>query len=499
MNQRDSRASQAKSASDHVPQIRDVPIGLTATGKRRETDSMGAIDVPADRYWGAQTQRSLVHFSIGDDRMPKAVYHAYGYVKRAAAIVNGRAGRLPPWMAALIERVADEVIAGKLDENFPLYVWQTGSGTQSNMNVNEVISNRAIQLTGGQLGSKTPVHPNDHVNMGQSSNDTFPTAMHVAAVQVIHERLLPPVEALRDAIAAKARQWQDVVKIGRTHLEDAVPLTVGQEWSGYAHQLTQTIDRVTGSAESLYELAAGGTAVGTGLNAPPGFGEQVAAEIAAATGYPFRTAANKFAAQGGLDAMVGAAAGLRAVAVTLMKIANDIRWLASGPRCGISELTLPANEPGSSIMPGKVNPTQCEAMVMVCIQVLSEDSAIAFAGSQGNFELNAMRPIIINSFLHAATILGDACGKLREYCIEGAELNETQVGDYVSRSLMLVTALSPQIGYDKASAIAHKANDEGTTLREAALATGYINASDFDRIVNPAKMVGDPAVATAAT
>jgi fumarate hydratase, class II len=499
MSAHDGKSPTAAGAGGPVRQLSDVPIGLTATGTRRETDSMGAVEVPADRYWGAQTQRSLIHFSIGDDRMPKAVYHAYGYVKKAAAIVNGREGRLPPWLATLIERVADEVIAAKLDDNFPLYVWQTGSGTQSNMNVNEVISNRAIQLTGGKLGTKTPVHPNDHVNMGQSSNDTFPTAMHIAAVQAIHERLLPAVGALRDAIKAKAQQWQDVVKIGRTHLEDAVPLTVGQEWSGYAHQLTQAIERVSGAADGLRELAAGGTAVGTGLNAPPGFGEQIAAEIAAATGYPFRTAANKFAAQGGLDAVVGAAAGLRALAVTLMKIANDIRWLASGPRCGISELTLPANEPGSSIMPGKVNPTQCEAMVMVCIQVLSEDSAIAFAGSQGNFELNAMRPIIINNFLHAATILGDACGKLREYCIEGAELNKTQVDHYVSRSLMLVTALSPQIGYDKAAAIAHKANDEGTTLRDAALATGYINASDFDRIVNPATMVGDPATATAAT
>jgi fumarate hydratase class II len=467
-----------------------VPIGLAATGTRRETDSMGAIDVPADRYWGAQTQRSLIHFSIGDDRMPKAVYHAYGYVKKAAALVNGRDGRLPAWMAQLIERVSDEVIAGKLDESFPLYVWQTGSGTQSNMNVNEVISNRAIQLTGGQLGSKTPVHPNDHVNMGQSSNDTFPTAMHIAAVRAVHEHLLPSVQALRQAVEAKGRQWQDVVKIGRTHLEDAVPLTVGQEWSGYAHQLSQAIDRVTASADGLYELAAGGTAVGTGLNAPPGFAEAIAAEIAGLTGRPFRTAANKFAAQGGLDAMVGASAGLRALAVPLMKIANDIRWLASGPRCGIGELIVPANEPGSSIMPGKVNPTQCEAMVMVCIQVLSEDSAIAFAGSQGNFELNAMRPVIINNFLHAATILADACGKLRRYCIEGTELNRDQIGTYVSRSLMLVTALSPVIGYDKASAIAHQANDQGTTLREAALASGDISGKDFDRIVNPSAMVG---------
>jgi fumarate hydratase class II len=477
------------------PEIVDVPIGLTAKGTRRETDSMGAIDVPADRYWGAQTQRSLIHFSIGDDRMPKEVYHAYGYVKKAAAIVNGRDGRLPAWKAGLIEKVADEVITGKLDENFPLYVWQTGSGTQSNMNVNEVISNRAIQLTGGELGSKTPVHPNDDVNMGQSSNDTFPTAMHIAAVKAVHERLLPSVRALQEAIDAKARAWQDVVKIGRTHLEDAVPLTVGQEWSGYAHQLAQAIERVTADAQGLHELAAGGTAVGTGLNAPQGFAEQIAAEIAKQTGYPFRTAGNKFAAQGGLDAMVGASAGLRALAVPLMKIANDIRWLASGPRCGLSELVLPANEPGSSIMPGKVNPTQCEAMVMVCIQVLSEDSAIAFAGSQGNFELNAMRPVIIANFLHSAIILGDACGKLREYCIEGTELHRDQIEDYVNRSLMLVTALSPVIGYDKASAIAHKANDDGSTLREAALASGYVSAEEFDRVVVPRQMVGEPAPA----
>jgi fumarate hydratase class II len=486
----DNTRPRATAGDQDAPQIRDVPIGLAATGTRRETDSMGAIDVPADRYWGAQTQRSLIHFSIGDDRMPKAVYHAYGYVKKAAAIVNGRAGRLPAWKAGLIERVADEVIASQLDENFPLYVWQTGSGTQSNMNVNEVISNRAIQLAGGQLGSKTPVHPNDDVNMGQSSNDTFPTAMHIAAVTVVQERLLPSAQALQQAIAAKAGQWRDVVKIGRTHLQDAVPLTVGQEWSGYAHQLAQAMGRVTASVEGLHELAEGGTAVGTGLNAPPGFGESVATELAAETGYPFVTAGNKFAAQGGLDAMVGASAGLRALAVPLMKIANDIRWLASGPRCGLGELILPANEPGSSIMPGKVNPTQCEAMVMVCIQVLSEDAAIAFAGSQGNFELNAMRPVIISNFLHAATILADACGKLRQYCIEGTELHRDQVNSYVHRSLMLVTALSPVIGYDKASVIAHKANDEGTTLREAALATGYIGAADFDRIVNPAAMTG---------
>jgi fumarate hydratase class II len=479
--------------SERTPKILDVPIGIQAVGTRTETDSLGAVDVPADRYWGAQTQRSLIHFSIGDDRMPKAVYHAYGRVKKAAAIVNGGAGRLPGWKADLIERVADEVIDKKLDEHFPLYVWQTGSGTQSNMNVNEVISNRAIQLVGGQLGSKDPIHPNDHVNMGQSSNDTFPTAMHIATVTEFKQRLIPNVHALQEAIADRAHEWRDVVKIGRTHLEDAVPLTVGQEWSGYARQLAQALERVTASTEGLYELAAGGTAVGTGLNAPPRFGEQIAAEIANQTGYPFVSADTKFAAQGGLDAMVGASAGLRALAVPLMKIANDIRWLASGPRCGLGELILPANEPGSSIMPGKVNPTQCEAMVMVCIQVLSEDSANAFAGTQGNFELNAMRPIIINNVLHSARILGDACVKLREYCIAGVQLDRQRIDELVNQSLMLVTALSPVIGYDKSSAIAHKANDEGTTLREAAIASGYISDADFDRIVNPAAMVGTPA------
>jgi fumarate hydratase, class II len=347
---------------DDIPEVRDLPVGIGATGHRRETDSMGAIDVPADRYWGAQTQRSLHHFGdIGEDLMPKEVYHAFGYVKKAAALANGEAGRLPAWMAGLIARVADEVIAGELDEHFPLRVWQTGSGTQTSMNVNEVISNRAIQLTGGQIGSKIPVHPNDHVNMGQSSNDTFPTAMHVAAVLAVREDVLPSVTALRQAIGAKANQWRDVIKIGRTHLEDAVPLTVGQEWSGYARQLDQAIGRLAAAAEDLYELAAGGTAVGTGLNAPPGFGAAVAGHIARQTGLPFRTAENKFAALAGADAVAAASAGLRGLAVSLMKVANDIRWLASGPRAGLGELILPANEPGSSIMPGKVNPTQCEA------------------------------------------------------------------------------------------------------------------------------------------
>ena len=475
---------------EKTPKVLDLPVGLDASGTRHETDSMGGIDVPADRYWGAQTQRSLVHFSIGNDRMPHEVYHAYGYVKKAAAIVNGQAGRLQTWKADLIARVADEVVAGDLDDSFPLYVWQTGSGTQSNMNVNEVISNRAIQLVGGTLGTKTPVHPNDHVNMGQSSNDTFPTAMHIATVQEFTGHLVPAAQSLQEAIAAKAREWHDVVKIGRTHLEDAVPLTVGQEWSGYATQLEQGLDRLQSTLGGLYELAMGGTAVGTGLNAPPGFAADVAGRIAELTGQPFTTAPNKFAAQGGLDAMVAASAGLRALAVPLMKIANDIRWLASGPRCGISELVLPANEPGSSIMPGKVNPTQCEAMVMVCIQVLSEDSCVAFAGSQGNFELNAMRPIIINNVLHSARILGDACEKLREFCIVGTKLNTDKIGEYVDRSLMLVTALSPVLGYDKASAIAHKAADTGSTPRDAALASGDIGADEFDRVVDPKTMVG---------
>jgi fumarate hydratase, class II len=473
------------------PALQELPIGIEAKGLRHETDSMGSIDVPADRYWGAQTQRSLVHFSIGDDHMPKRVYHAYGYVKKAAALVNAAAGRLPRWKAEAIVRAADEAIAGKLDENFPLYVWQTGSGTQSNMNVNEVLSNRAIQLLGGKIGSKSPVHPNDDVNLGQSSNDTFPTAMHIAAVMELEEHLLPHAGALATAIEAKANEWSDVVKTGRTHLQDAVPLTVGQEWSGWAQQIRDALARLRAAEPGLYELAAGGTAVGTGLNAPAHFSREIAAKIAELTGRPFVTAPNKFAAQGSLDAMVAAMAAVRGLAVALMKIANDMRWLASGPRCGLGELLLPENEPGSSIMPGKVNPTQQEAMVMVCIQVIGEDNAVAFAGSQGNFELNAMRPIIINNFLHSARILGDACEKLRHFSVDGTRLNRQHIDEMVGRSLMLVTALSPVIGYDKASAIAHKANDEGLSLREAALKSGYIDAKRFDEVVDPTKMVGE--------
>jgi fumarate hydratase class II len=478
-------------ATDTTYHLRDVPIGTGATGTRAESDSMGSIEVPAEHYWGAQTQRSLIHFSIGEDHMPKAVYRAYGYVKKAAALVNEAAGRLSPELTHAIVAAADEVIAGQLDSEFPLYVWQTGSGTQSNMNVNEVIANRASQLLGGELGTKMPVHPNDHVNMGQSSNDTFPTAMHIATLVEIRQHTLPHLGKLIDSVWTKASEWVDVVKIGRTHLQDATPLTVGQEWSGWATQLRDARHRLETATHAVYELAAGGTAVGTGLNAPHGFGHQIAATLAELTGLPLTTAPNKFAAQGSLDGMVAVSAGLRGVAVALMKIANDMRWLASGPRAGLHELKLPANEPGSSIMPGKVNPTQQEAMVMVCLQVIGEDSIVAAAGAQGNFELNAMRPIIINNVLHSARILGDACDKLRRYSIDGTELDHAKITEYVGRSLMLITALSPHIGYDKASAIAHKADDDGSSLRAAALTLG-VSASDFDRIVDPGTMVGDP-------
>jgi len=475
--------------NDH-PMIRDVPIGLPAGGSRREFDSMGDVDVPADRYWGAQTQRSLQHFSIGRDRMPKEVYHAYGIVKKACALVNQAAGRLPGWKADAIIRAADEAIAGDLDENFPLFVWQTGSGTQSNMNVNEVLSNRAIQLLGGELGSQHPVGPNDDVNMSQSSNDSFPTAMHIAAVTLLDKRLIPELDGLAKVIETKAGEWMDVVKIGRTHLEDAVPLSVGQEWSGWAAQIRACIADIERSREGLYELALGGTAVGTGLNAPEGFSKDVAAKIVELTGKPFVTAPNKFMAQGSLDAMVRASAALRGAAVALMKIANDMRWLASGPRCGLGELKLPQNEPGSSIMPGKVNPTQCEAMVMIAIQVIGDDTAVAFAGSQGNFELNAMRPVIINNFLHSATILADGCEKFRRFSVEGTKLDRERIDSYVGNSLMLVTALSPVIGYQNAAHIAEKAAAEGTTLREAAIASGKIQEDEYDRIIVPKAMIG---------
>lgn len=473
-----------------APQYTNVPIGTAATGDRPEFDSMGTVTVPAERYWGAQTQRSLQHFSIGRDRMPIEVYRAYGVVKKAAALVNREAGRLSEVKSKVIVQAADEIITGLLDEEFPLFVWQTGSGTQSNMNVNEVISNRAIQLLGGVLGSQHPVGPNDDVNMAQSSNDSFPAAMHIAALTEIDERLLPRLRALHAEIALKSRKWMGVVKIGRTHLEDAVPLTVGQEWSGYAAQLEACIAEVEHSRQGLLHLALGGTAVGTGLNAPTGFSDHVAEKIAELTGKKFVTAPNKFEAQGSLDAMVRAHAALRGIAVALMKIANDMRWLASGPRTGFAELILPSNEPGSSIMPGKVNPTQCEAMVMISIQVLGDDAAVAFAGSQGNFELNAMRPIIINNFLHSARILGDGMDHFRRFSVEGTTLNEKRIASYVDESLMLVTALSPVIGYQNAAHIAETALAKDQTLREAALASGKVTAEQFDAVVVPAALVG---------
>jgi fumarate hydratase, class II len=473
--------------SDNAPKILDVPIGLDATGTRREFDSLGEVQVPANRYWGAQTQRSLEHFSIGDDRMdrmPKEVYHAYGYVKKAAALVNTRGGRLPGWMGQLIQRVCDEVISGALDEDFPLYVWQTGSGTQSNMNVNEVIANRCIQLVGGTLGSQAPVHPNDHVNMSQSSNDTFPTVMHIAAYAMATDKTIPALRRLRDAIDRNAIKWADVVKIGRTHLEDATPLTVGQEWSGYVSALDDAIAEVEHATSGLLELAMGGTAVGTGLNAPPGFGEQAAAEIASMTGASFRTAANKFAAQGTLDRLVRAHGGLKAAAVTLFKIANDLRWLGSGPRTGIGELLFPANEPGSSIMPGKVNPTQAEAMLMVAIQVIASDVSVTMGGAEGNFELNTFRPILIRNYLHSALIMADMCDHFRQFMVEGTRLNEAKLTENIERSVMMVTALSPIIGYDKAAAIAHYAIDHDLTLKQAALANG-VSEEVFDKVVDP--------------
>lgn len=462
-------------------------------GKYRiETDPMGIVKVPAGRLWGAETQRSLIHFAIGDDRMPKAVYHAYGYVKKAAAIVNRDVRKLSPDKAELIIKAADEVIAGTLDDEFPLFVWQTGSGTQSNMNINEVIANRAIQMVEGIIGSKDPIHPNDHVNMSQSTNDTFQTAMHIATVLELANHLIPKVGMLADSMWRKAVEWVDIVKIGRTHLQDATPLTVGQEWSGYVVQIREALELVRGSMNGLHKLAAGGTAVGTGINSPPDFGPKIASEIAKMTGHPFITAPNKFAAQGSLDAMVAASAALRSLAVALLKIANDIRWLGCGPRAGFHELILPANEPGSSIMPGKVNPTQEEAVIMVCIQVIANDSAVAFAGTQGHFELNTMRPIIIKNVLHSGRILADVCDKFRIHSLEGIELDRGQIQKYVNQSLMLVTALSPVIGYDKAADIASEAYRKNTTLREAAISSGHITAEQFDKIVVPEKMVGNP-------
>ncbi len=457
---------------------------------RTETDTMGAIEVPADRYWGAQTQRSLQHFRIGGDRFPREMIRAFGILKKACALVNLDLGLLPPEKARAIVQAADDVIAGKLDDHFPLVVWQTGSGTQTNMNANEVIANRAIELLGGRLGSKQPVHPNDDVNKSQSSNDTFPTAMHIAAVSQIRGRLLPAVGRLRETLHRKAVAFADVVKIGRTHLQDAVPLTLGQEISGWVSQLDHGRQHIEATLPHLYELAIGGTAVGTGLNAPPGFAERAARKIAELTGEPFVSAGNKFEALAAHDALVAAHGALKTLAAALMKIANDVRWLASGPRCGLGEITIPENEPGSSIMPGKVNPTQSEALTMVCAQVFGNDVAVNVGGASGNFELNVFKPLIIHNVLHSVRLLADACESFEAHCARGIEPNRERIRELLERSLMLVTALAPRLGYDRAAEIAKKAHKEGLTLREAAVALGYVTAEEFDRAVRPEAMVG---------
>ena len=462
------------------------------TEYRTESDSLGEVRVDASRYWGAQTERSLHHFAIGDpaaDRMPVEIVHALGTLKKAAAQVNTVEGRIEEHLGALIVAAAEEVIDGSLDDHFPLYIWQTGSGTQTNMNANEVIANRANELAGAPLGKKSPVHPNDHVNRSQSSNDTFPTAAHIAAVQMISHRLVPALSELRDALGARAEEFRDIVKIGRTHLQDAVPVTLGQEFGGYAAQLDADLKRIDATLPGLYELAIGGTAVGTGLNAPPGFAEACAAKIAELTGLPFVSAPNKFAALAAHDALVFASGALATLAASLMKIANDIRWLGSGPRSGLGELALPENEPGSSIMPGKVNPTQSEAMTMVAVQVMGNDTAVKFAGSQGNFELNVFKPVMIANVLHSTAILADVCRTFREFCVEGLQPARERIQELLGRSLMLVTALTPMIGYDKAAEIAKKAHHEGLTLREATLALGYLSGEAFDLAVRPEKMV----------
>ena len=455
---------------------------------RIESDTMGPVEVPADHYWGAQTQRSLHHFPISHETMPPAVIRAFGVLKLASARVNRELGKLDPERAELIERAAAEVVDGTLAGEFPLRIWQTGSGTQTNMNVNEVISNRAIELAGGQRGSKDPVHPNDHVNMSQSSNDTFPTAMHIAAASEIIDRLIPAVRRLRDELDAKARAYAGVTKIGRTHLMDAVPLTLGQEFSGYVAQLDADLERLDAVLPGLFELAAGGTAVGTGLNTHPEFGERVAAEIASLTGKPFVSAPNKFAALAAHDALVFAHGAIKTLATSLMKIADDLRWLGSGPRAGLGELRLPENEPGSSIMPGKVNPTQSEAMIMVGIQVHGNDVAVAMAGTRGNLELNVTKPVIIHNVCNSIDLLTDACDTFREFCVEGLEPDYEQIDHHLHNSLMLVTALNPIIGYDKAAQVAKKAHKERSTLREAALALGFLTAEQFDAAVVPEDM-----------
>ncbi|MGA2097331.1 MAG: class II fumarate hydratase [Candidatus Acidiferrum sp.] len=455
---------------------------------RTESDSMGKIDVPADRYYGAQTARSLIHFAIGKDTMPPELIRAFGILKKAAALVNQDLGKLPADKTALITQAADEVVSGKLNEHFPLRIWQTGSGTQTNMNVNEVISNRAIEISGGAMGSKKPVHPNDDVNMSQSSNDTFPAAMHIAAATETRQKLLPAIKKLRDALDAKAKEFADIVKIGRTHLQDATPLTLGQEFSGYVNLLDRDGGRVAMALDGLYDLAIGGTAVGTGLNAHPEFAERAAGKIAELTGLPFRSHPNKFAALSAHDELIFASGALKTLAASLMKIANDIRWLASGPRCGLGELSLPENEPGSSIMPGKVNPTQAEAITMVAVQVMGNDAAIGFAGSQGNFELNVFKPVIIFNYLHSVELLADAMNSFVGHCVQGIEVNTTQIEHYVHNSLMLVTALAPKIGYDAAAQVAKAAHHSHLSLREAAVKLGFVSAEEFDALVKPEDM-----------
>ena len=459
------------------------------TKTRTETDTFGAIEVPADRYWGAQTQRSLQNFKIGGELMPRPVVHALGVVKRAAAITNVALGELDPALAKAIEAAAEEVITGKLDDNFPLVVWQTGSGTQSNMNANEVISNRAIEMLGGTMGSKKPGHPNDHVNRSQSSNDCFPTAMHIAAVMEIHRVLLPGLHHLHAGLEAKAKKFADIIKIGRTHLQDATPVTLGQEFSGYATQIAYGIARVEGALPRLCMLAQGGTAVGTGLNCPPGFAERFATEVAKLTGLPFVTAPNKFEALAAHDASVEMSGALNTLAASLFKIAQDIRLMGSGPRSGLGELSLPENEPGSSIMPGKVNPTQCEALTMVCAQVMGNNVAITFAGSQGNFELNVFKPVVIYNLLQSIRLIGDACVSFTDHCVNGIVANRAHITALMERSLMLVTALAPKIGYDNAAKVAKTAHKNGTTLREEAVGMGFVTNEEFDRLVRPEDMI----------
>jgi fumarate hydratase, class II len=468
---------------------------VTVLGVRKETDSLGEVDVPSSKLWGAQTQRSLEHFSIGTDLMPREMINAYAILKKAAAIVNHSENRLDEQRCQLIVQVCDEILAGQHHDMFPLHVWMTGSGTQFNMNVNEVISNRCCQLAGTPLGSKTPVHPNDDVNMSQSSNDTFPSAAHIAAVIAVKKNLIPAVTALHDAITVKAESWKDVVKIGRTHMQDATPITLGEEWSGYAAMLSEDLEHIDDALRDVYCLALGGTAVGTGINAAPGFGEAGATEIGKLTGLPFCSAPNKYAVQGSHDALVQLSGALRTLAVSLYKIANDIRLMSSGPNAGLAELIIPANEPGSSIMPGKVNPTQAEALTMIAVQVMANDVAVGFGGAGGYLEMNVYKPLLIFNVAQSIRIMANGCTNFRKFLIEGTEPNPRKIHEYVEHSLMLVTALSPVIGYDKASKIAHYALDNDLTLKEAALKLGFVTEQEFDRVVDPMKMVG-PYVAT---